>query len=186
MRSKAQFIMLWTVSALMALAGTGAIVWSLTAEFSAKTSRDQASAATQPDGATATSDSVEQLEQIWKRDVRQSLNGAEAVIEPAAATPLSAPVTMSLKLVGTAVDTDKQCAIFTDPEQKVLICTVGQTAQGVKVLSIDPKKVVVEFQGQRLDLIVPDSLDGPAQNPTASAPVSAPPEPPAGMKGAPG
>ena len=196
MRSNFKSMILWAVAGTMALAGVGAVVWSFTADFSTQGPGGGPVPGTQPSALVAATDSVEQLEHIWKRDVRQSLNGSNAPLETIVPAQNTAPAAMPLKLVATAVDEQKRCAIFTDPEQKALICIEGQTADGVKVVSIETRKVIVDFHGQRLDLLVPDQLDAPGPMPTAAipdpvavpatTPVSAPSQPPSGMKGAPG
>ena len=194
MRSNTKSKMLWMFSALMALGGACAVMWSLFDDFNADDAHARDTAVAPRSALFAPADSVDQFAHIWQRDVRKALNGSDAKVEPVAAAPNTAAVSMSLKLVGTAVDSQRRCAIFTDSEQKPLICTAGQTAEGVKVISIETKSVAVEFQGQRLDLMVPDQFDTPPQAPLipdvapipATSPVLMPPEPPSGAKGAPG
>jgi hypothetical protein len=188
--------MLWTLSGLMVLAGAGALAWSLTTKLDFGDERSGATAIAPRAASAAANDSVEQLEHIWKRDVRRPLNESSVSVQPIATVVNSTPAVMNLKLVGTAVDARQQCAIFTDPQQNALICTVGHAAQGVKVLAIDSKKVVVEFQGQHFDLVVPDQLDAPAQTLMPAVPEVAPvpatsptylrPDPPISTNGAAG
>jgi hypothetical protein len=170
------------LGALMMMGGAGTLAWSIFGRVPPRPenisqrigARGGSFPASAPSG---TIPPVEQFAHIWNKDIRQPLDGAAPAIFDAALsteTMSSAPVS-NMKLMATAVDAQRPCAIFSsDSQSDPLVCTIGQIVDGMKIVSIESQKVTVEYQGKRFNLTVPDRYDSVAA-PGASVEDAIPP-----------
>jgi hypothetical protein len=178
----------WVVSTLMIAGGAGALACSLFAQVGPNplhVLRRAAARATTLPSSVGTMALVEQYAQIWRKDVRQPLDGTSATAPEGSAVLFTSavPATSAVpnfKLLGTAVDAVRPCAIFSsDSQDYPQVCTVGQTIGGMTIVAIEQQKVTVQYQGQKLELTMPEQSDVAVDGSPAVANLPAPANPPA-------
>jgi hypothetical protein len=162
----------WVVSTLMIAGGAGALACSLFAQVGPNplhVLRRAAARATTLPSSVGTMALVEQYAQIWRKDVRQPLDGTSATAPEGSAV-----------LFTSAVPAVRPCAIFSsDSQDYPQVCTVGQTIGGMTIVAIEQQKVTVQYQGQKLELTMPEQSDVAVDGSPAVANLPAPANPPA-------
>jgi prepilin-type N-terminal cleavage/methylation domain-containing protein len=102
---------------------------------------------------------VEQFACIWQLNVRNSLGGPDPVATTwpvVSQPPTPIPASLRVKLLATAVDNNRSCAVFSDEQQHSVVRSVGQRIDGNTIIAIERRKVTLENQGRPIDLTLPD------------------------------
>lgn len=86
---------------------------------------------------------------IWQTDIRRPVD--------AASIPTSAaPASLNVKLLAIVMESQRPSAVFQDSQQNIAICTLGQTVEGCEVVDIQYYRVILQQQGQRFVLTIPE------------------------------
>lgn len=165
--------LLWTVSAIAGLAAIGFLVWSI----GVSTSPDRiagASASSANHGRSVSPVqvmSMVDLSPIWQVDVRHPIGSEIPAPEPASVVvatlaPESVAVspTVRVRLVATAIDGQRPCAIFYDEQQRPIVREVGELIDGVRLSHIERRKVTLEHASGPIDLTVPELFPPATRN----------------------
>jgi hypothetical protein len=108
---------------------------------------------------TTVPDSLERYEIIWSRSLRALDVHPGSLI--ATAAPASQPSDVPLTLVGTV---GRSLALLRLADGTVEVISVGETLAGAQVLSIQPARVELEYNGKIVTLLKRDDpLDGGSQ-----------------------
>ena len=143
---------LWLLTALLVAASVGVAAYTLVPEDAATEGiRRPAMAATKPTTLPAEPDGDAGLMAAFARDLRRPLYDPPP---PPPAVPVAATV-LAVKLVGTAIDGAQAAALLAWPDGRTRFAAVGETANGVEVLAVEPGSATVRFGGRRVTLDVP-------------------------------
>jgi hypothetical protein len=150
---------LWTSAALMA-AGVAAVL-PLALLLPVEVIPEAAAPGVNRSAATrSATDRLPQLaafEPVWKLDLRKSLSGEVAATPQAVPAAASVDGGLPITLVGTIGDS---LALVKTRGGEVEVMAVGETAAGVKIVSVRPSQIDVEFAGQVVTLTKPKEPTG--------------------------
>ena len=89
------------------------------------------------------------LERAWNAPVRQQLDATTSANQPAKASASDTPPVTLVGTVGTSL------AMLQAPGGEVVLAGVGDEAAGVKIVSIRPWQIDVQYRGRALTLNKP-------------------------------
>ena len=153
-------LLLWTCAAAMA-AGAAAVLAlavMMPVEVTPLPGAARADRAPTTRAGTAGLPDLVAFEPVWKLDLRKSLTATVApsqaqAVTAAAKTDSGLPIT----LVGTIGDS---LALVKTRNGEVEVKAAGESAAGVKIVTVRPSQVDVEFGGQVVTLTIPKEPTG--------------------------